>query len=122
MHVRKFNGPVAKLRWLWWRWVRRYRYEVCFACGRPVSRATPTWWHAPDALWLRVEWSGAIRCVPCFTRDCRELGITVSWAPVIEYDRDLLTGRRDDPEWTPYHEFRKATDPPPWGEGRDWVE
>lgn len=83
MYVRRFHGPVAKARWLYWRWVRRYRYEVCYACGRPDS--IPTWWHVSDELWERVEGGpGGIRCAPCFTRDCQALGITVSWTPVVE--------------------------------------
>ncbi len=93
MYVRKFDGPVAKARWLWWRWVRRYRYEVCHSCGRPVSRCTPTWWHAPDSLWEEVAGGpGGVMCAACFTHECRSRGITVSWQPVVQY-RDSWSGR-----------------------------
>ena len=105
-YVWRFNGVLAGTRWLWWRWVRRYRYEVCFDCGRPVSRCTPTWWHASDELWeLVVGGPGGVLCAACFTHRCRALGVTVSWQPVVE--------------WTRYHEFRAATDPPPFGLGLD---
>lgn len=40
-----------------------------------------------------------MRCAPCFTEDCRVLGITVSWQAVVEYDRELLAGLRDARVW-----------------------
>lgn len=74
--------PLARLRCWAWRFLRRYRYEMCQRCGRPVEVV----WTAPDALWLEVhESEGGIRCVECFDRDCDEQGISVRWRPVVEY-------------------------------------
>lgn len=78
------GGCSGALRWTLRR-VFRYRYEICHRCGLPVAWFTPSWWHADDALWIEVEGGEAgIRCAPCFTRDCRALGIGVSWRPVVE--------------------------------------
>ena len=56
----------AKVRWVYWRHLRRYDGEVCHRCGRPVARSTNSWWHADDPLWIDVSGSFGILCPPCF--------------------------------------------------------
>lgn len=61
--------------------------EICKRCFRPVAETYPTWWSAPDDLWLQLyNTLGGIRCIPCFTKDCEERGITVYWQAVEEDD------------------------------------
>lgn len=76
----------ARLRFLYWRWARRYETELCLRCGGPYYKQIgDTWWHAPDGLWRYVEGgTGGLRCPRCFTADCRARGILVYWAPVID--------------------------------------
>jgi hypothetical protein len=73
---------TARLRRFWWQRVRRYRYEMCQRCGRPVRVV----WTASDNLWNVIE-SGpdGIRCVECFDRDCAEQGRALRWRPTIEH-------------------------------------
>lgn len=75
------------LRRVFWKRIRRYRYEICHACGRPVGHHHPfgreplTWWRAvPDELWNAIEGgAGGLRCPPCFTRDCENAGVPIRW-------------------------------------------
>lgn len=63
--------------------------EICGSCGRLVVETCPTYWHAPDALWLEVEGSlGGIRCIPCFTCDAAARGIAIQWRAVRAESQD----------------------------------
>ncbi len=76
------TAPLAWTRWLWWRLVRRYRYEVCRKCGRPVGLV----WRAADELWVEViGHRGNIRCIPCFDRECLDRGITLGWHALVDH-------------------------------------
>jgi hypothetical protein len=75
-------------RWFW-KHIRRYRYEICSACGKPVGHRHRfgnepiTWWHAPDYLWRLIEGGpGGLRCPQCFTRDCENSGVPICWEAV----------------------------------------
>lgn len=89
------------LRRLYWKRVRRYRYEICgsvvrgteaepvirrYGCGRPVFlcwRAETSFWHrmvtghplGPD----RTEGAGGILCLSCFDQLCTDQGETRFW-------------------------------------------
>ena len=77
-------GPAAKVRWFYWRHVRRYDYEVCHRCGRPVMRSM-SWWHADDLLWVRAGGGHyGILCPPCFTVEAAASGIPVHWKATLE--------------------------------------
>ena len=68
----------AWLRRLWWKRVRRYRYEICHDCGRPVGLV----WQAADALWLWVVGhEGGILCIRCFDQRCDEDAYVLRWVP-----------------------------------------
>lgn len=73
----------AMLRGLWWTFVRRYAYELCEDCGRPVGCAIGgTFWRADDELWRRVVGSRhGILCVADFTARAEAFGINVRWEP-----------------------------------------
>lgn len=74
-----------RFRRFYWRHVRRYAYEICHECGRPVARCSPTWWRADDALWLKVVGqSEGLLCIPCFTHKAEGKGLLIYWAPVVE--------------------------------------
>lgn len=77
---------MRRLRRFYWKRIRRYRYEMCQRCGRPVGKSCPSWWSADDALWLEVEGGQGegIRCIPCFTDDARAKGVSIFWRPVVE--------------------------------------
>jgi len=80
--LRTWRG-LALLRALWWRHVRRYEYEVCHMCGRPVGRCTGSWWRADDELW--IDGGGplwGVLCPPCFTRCCDAAGQPVHYVAV----------------------------------------
>lgn len=78
-------GVLAELRRWYWIFVRRYAFEVCNRCGRPVGRCTDSWWSADDELWMTVNGGFAgVMCPPCFTRACRARGIHVYWRPIID--------------------------------------
>lgn len=83
--IRQAIGEVpwrARLRWLLN--ALTYRCEICFECGRRVSRRTGSW-YADDALWLRVVGRPhGILCEGCFTRAATAKGICVRWQPVPE--------------------------------------
>lgn len=86
--TRLFNHPsprrVVMRRW-WWRFVRRHEGEICNKCGRPVNRATPTWWWADDALWMEVvDDPHAVWCAPCFTDQAWALGVYIFWQPAVD--------------------------------------
>lgn len=56
---------IAKLRYWYWRHLRRYESEICQRCGRPVGQV----WHARDDIWECVVGShGGILCIPCFDK------------------------------------------------------
>jgi Holliday junction resolvase RusA-like endonuclease len=77
-------GVAAKARWLYWRHVRRYDYEVCHRCGRPVLPFTRSWWHADDLLWARAGGVHyGILCPPCFTIEADAGGIQIRWEAVL---------------------------------------
>jgi hypothetical protein len=74
---------IARARRLYWRRLRRYRFEICGRCGRPVGLSCPSYWLAHDELWRAViGGEGGIRCVPCFDRDAAASGRPVSWRAV----------------------------------------
>jgi hypothetical protein len=81
-----FASRQARLRGFWHSMVRRYRYELCMHCGRPVGPHTGSWWLAPDELWLRVigDPTGVV-CPPCFTHAADEIGVRVRWDAVQEH-------------------------------------
>jgi hypothetical protein len=68
------------LRGFWHYIVRRYRYEICKRCGRPVGPCTGSWWSANDLLWAAVigDPHGTV-CPPCFTAAADSKGIPVRW-------------------------------------------
>lgn len=74
----------AGLRGLWWWLIRRYAFELCQDCGRPVGRAIAgTWWRAPDELWLRVVGTqGGTLCPQHFTDRAERQGIRIHWEAV----------------------------------------
>jgi hypothetical protein len=84
-------SAVRGLRRFFWRRARRYAYELCHACGRPVARGTgPAWWSAPDDLWYEVRGSeNGVRCMACFTAEALAKGVQVYWRPVVDARRDL---------------------------------
>lgn len=85
----------SRFRRFWWSHVRRYAYELCDSCGRPVSRCVgdlvpdgegvwslspSTYWRAPDDLWMRVTGSAsAVLCPQCFTMAARDIGEWIRW-------------------------------------------
>ncbi len=74
---------AGRLRRSFWRHVRRYHFETCDACGRPVGRALGSYWLAEDVLWNEVEGNDwEIRCPRCFTADAASAGVHVSWRAV----------------------------------------
>ena len=75
---------VHARRW-YWIFVRRYAYEICSACGRPVGRCTDSYWTADDALWIEIMGSEqGVLCPPCFTGVCRERGVHVYWKAAVD--------------------------------------
>lgn len=74
---------LPRLRYWWHRYVRRYRYEICRACGRPVGLV----WTTEDALWNDVVGGPhGIRCIPCFDAELEHRGLFVRWVPKVEHD------------------------------------
>lgn len=91
------SSVIARLRRLWWQRVRRYRYEVCDDCGRPVAArafgletrttvagepelAPVTYWFADNALWNTVVGGErGVLCPACFTRKAEQNGERVGW-------------------------------------------
>lgn len=81
-----FTSRRARVRAFWHYIVRRYRYEVCKNCGRPVGPHTHSWWLAPDELWLAVmDVPSGVVCPPCFTDAALARGIHVRWEVVQEH-------------------------------------
>lgn len=71
--------------------------KICKRCFRPVEESCPTWWSAPDDLWRQIYGSTAgVRCIPCFTKDCKERGVTVYWQALEEDDIAAATLRPSD--------------------------
>lgn len=80
-----FESRRARLRGAWHYLVRRYRYEICMACGRPVGPHTGSWWHAPDELWIEVNGGPVgVRCPPCFTAACQARGYWIHWEATLD--------------------------------------
>lgn len=79
-----FASLRARARALWHYCVKRHLYEICMICGRPVSRGTgPTWWSAPDDLWLKVNGGeDGVMCPACFTEKSFEVGEPIRWTAV----------------------------------------
>lgn len=89
---------LTGIRAFWWRRIRRYAYEICQSCGRPVGKGIGgTYWRAPDEIWAAVAgWDGWDRdcgelaylgppgtmCPRCFTESADALGIRISWKAV----------------------------------------
>lgn len=104
------TNVLALLRRIWWKRVRRYRYEICgscvggpalatirrYGCGRPIGPL----WRVPTPLWNfvvagivrpgvavndlapRSEGAGGILCLACFTRAAEDRGLTyLMWRP-----------------------------------------
>lgn len=75
----------AKLRWVYWRHVRCYDYEVCHRCGRPVMPHTNSWWHAPDDLWIAMGGAAfGVTCPPCFHDMARAKGTRVYFMATVD--------------------------------------
>lgn len=85
----KMRNLPARLRAAWYVGVRLADGEICYDCGRPVSKWAGSWWKASDQLWERVNGhAGGIKCQACFVQRCHEKCITVYWMAVTEpYDR-----------------------------------
>jgi hypothetical protein len=78
VRTRIYQSRRARLRRWLWSAVRRYGYEICYACGRPVDVV----WTAPDELWLRIVGGpGGILCVACFDGLCRSEDTYLRWVP-----------------------------------------
>lgn len=79
-------GVLPEMRRWYWRFVRRYEYEICNDCGRPVSRsAAPTWWAAPDLLWNTIVGSEhGVLCMACFTDRADGRGFAIRWVAEID--------------------------------------
>lgn len=89
-HRRGRTPPTTSFRRWFWQRIRRYRYEMCGSCGRPVGHhhrfgnEPLTWWRAPDDLWNAIEGgAGGLRCPQCFTRDCDNAGVPIHWVAVL---------------------------------------
>lgn len=96
-------APLVVMRMFYWRVLRGADGEICQGCGRPVANTCPSYWTAPDDLWLKVEGQYAgIRCIPCFTRDCRDMGLSISWMPdatvkrLVDAMHPVLAAHRSD--------------------------
>jgi hypothetical protein len=80
-----FASLRARVRGVWHYIVRRHRYEICMACGRPVGPHTGSWWRASDELWQRVIGDPtAVVCPPCFTSSADAAGIAVRWEAIAD--------------------------------------
>lgn len=78
-----FASRRARLRAVWHYIGRGYEYEICMTCGRPVGRATGSWWGAPDDLWRRVSGdANGVLCPLCFTAAADALGEPIHWEAV----------------------------------------
>lgn len=76
---------VVHLRRLYWIFVRRYAYEICNHCGRPVGRSTGSYWLADDALWESINGrSEGVMCPPCFTAAGQQSGLWIAWKAVVD--------------------------------------
>lgn len=74
---------TTALRTLWWRHVRRYRFEICDDCGRPVGHSTGAWWHSD--LWPAVTGADdGVLCPRCFTARAEAAGLPVRWMAVLD--------------------------------------
>lgn len=70
------GGPIAQVRAFWHHVVRRYEYELCGQCGRPVGVV----WAASDLLWQRVTGQiEAVLCIHCFDDLATSKGWHVIW-------------------------------------------
>lgn len=80
------HGLAPRVRAVWHAGFLLYDAEICGSCGRPVGHATGSWWRAPDALWRLVYGPvfNGVRCPHCFTRDARQIGIQLWWAPRVD--------------------------------------
>jgi hypothetical protein len=76
-----FATKRARLRAVWHFGIRRYEYEICMECGRPVSRGTgATWWSAPDGLWEIINGGpNGVLCMACFAAGCVDAGYHMHW-------------------------------------------
>lgn len=82
-------NPVAIARAFWHVVIRKYVYEICANCGRPVSNAIHTYWLASDNLWEQVNGqSGGVLCPRCFAQQAEEMGISVAWVGMRTEDVD----------------------------------
>lgn len=80
-----FATPRARLRAIWHFGIKRYDYEICMECGRPVGPHTDSWWSADDVLWQEMTGSEhGVLCPPCFTGICRERGVHIYWKAAID--------------------------------------
>ncbi len=70
IYSRKADNWPARFRMLYWLLVRRYKYEICHHCGRPVKVV----FHVPDEIWEIItgnarsyngEAGAGILCAPC---------------------------------------------------------
>jgi hypothetical protein len=78
-----FETKRARLRAVWHFWVRRYPYEICMTCGRPVGPHTGSWWKADTELWFAVNGGyDGVLCPPCFTAGADAIGEPVHWEAV----------------------------------------
>lgn len=78
-----FASRRARLRAFWHYILRRYRYEICMECGRPVGPHTGSWWQAPDDLWEQVTGGpSGVMCPPCFTAAADAIGEPIYWRAV----------------------------------------
>ncbi len=89
---------AARTRRLYWKHIRRYRYETCGrpnhphatimrGCGRPVGLV----WRASSPTWTYVvtdqeqidytirEGAGGVLCLACFDRFAQERGVHLRW-------------------------------------------
>lgn len=80
-----FASTSARRRALWHYVIRRYAYEICLDCGRPVGPHTGSWWSAPDLLWNTVVGAEeGVLCPPCFTGRAQARGFVIKWEAVID--------------------------------------
>lgn len=89
------DGIVAIFRAFWHVVIRRYVYEICASCGRPVSSAIHTYWIAPDELWEQINGqSGGVLCPRCFARRAEKSGIAIAWLGLRMEDVDDIHRNR----------------------------
>jgi hypothetical protein len=77
---------------------KRYEYECCQVCGQPTAFERDgeplTYWHADQALWNRMYGGpdGVLRCMRCFTEECRDAGESIMWQALRTSELDALRG------------------------------